>query len=58
MPAAPAKTSLEITAENLRASIAARKAQSGTTADFKAVTALEESRLAEVEAAISDETQI
>ena len=50
-------TSLELTAENLRKSIAARKAQAGTSEDFQAVTAQEESRLREVEAAIAAEAK-
>jgi hypothetical protein len=49
---------LEATAANLAASIAARKAapDEAQTPDFKAVTAAEEARLAEVKAAISKPT--
>ena len=48
-------TSLESTAENLRASIASRKAVTNPTDDFKAVTAGEETRLREVSDAVAAE---
>jgi hypothetical protein len=51
------KSALELTAENLRASIAVRKATPQATDDFRAVTANEEARLREVEAAISSATK-
>jgi hypothetical protein len=46
---------LAATADNLRASIAAREAapKKDQTPDFQAVTAAEKSRLAEIEAAIT-----
>jgi hypothetical protein len=47
--------SLSLTAANLRASIAARKAAPVQTPDFKLVTAQEEHRLAEVEEALKAE---
>ena len=47
------KASLEQTAENLRASIAAREATESDNPDFALVTASEKKRLAEIEAAIT-----
>jgi len=47
------KSSLEQTAENLRASIAAREATESDNPDFALVTASEKKRLAEIEAAIT-----
>lgn len=51
-------TALALTAESIRASIAAREATPDQTPDFVASTALEKARLAEIEAAIADQQPV